>query len=242
MNSAFESQYLIAGIVPFLIIVYTWWFFSYSNKSIESTREKLNRKAIGKYKYIRVLVIYLPFISMLIMILLAKSLKNEDDFFNILPFILIIFCFAGALRPKDTYPIYISKNVKNNFKLLTRLLRFSKKMNNRFSYFSKYYSLLVLTIILLPTYYLVFYPNIPQELGGVKPKKCILIFDKEKIDTKSLSLILNDTLKQKKFLVSDTVLVYFYSDSKCIVKKDKWDQSTYEIERKNIGALIWINE
>lgn len=242
INSAFESQYLIAGIIPFLLIGYTWWFFMYSNKFIISTREKINRKAVGLYKHIRIFIIWLPFISVLIMILLAHSLKKEKDFFNFLPFILIIFCLGGALRPQDTYPIYISKKSKINFKSLLRLLRLFQKTNNFFSSFTKYYSLLVLTIVLLPFYYIRFYPNIPQELGGVKPKKCLLIFDKEESDNKPLFSIMSNTLRQKGSIISDTLLVYYCNDNKCIVKKDKWDQLTYEIDRKSINTLIWINE
>jgi hypothetical protein len=176
------------------------------------------------------------------MVLLAQLFKNEDDFFKLLPFILVIFCLGAALRPKDTYPIYISRKVKNNFHFLLRLLRLNQKMNNTFSYFSKYYFLIVLTIGLLPTYYLVIYPNIPQELGGVKPKKCLLLFDKDKIDNKFLFSNSFDSVEQNKLRVSDTLLVYYCGDSKCIVKKDKWDKHTYEIERKNINALVWINE
>lgn len=242
INSPFELQYLIAGIIPFLIIIYTVWLFKDGRKVIEQMRHKLNRKVKGPYNIARFLVLNIPIIFIILTVVLAASLKNEDDFFTVLPFILILVTFCSAIRPVDAYPFYITAKRNMNFKLLRAKIKTLRRMNNTISFGSRVYSLLIISGMLLPYYYLFIYPNIPQELGGVLPKKCVFTSSKKEIYNSSLLPILDSNISKDSFVISDTLLVYFYNDNKLILKRESWDENVYEIDRKNINAIIWIDE
>lgn len=105
----------------------------------------------------------------------------------------------------------------------------------------------LLPLILILFYFEDLYPNIPMELGGVKPKKSILILapaDFEKSDRIAIFKASTDTAVAK----SDTLMVYFYNDSKIIFKiKSEADTKgrsarAFEIERGKVNSIQWLGQ
>lgn len=110
-----------------------------------------------------------------------------------------------------------------------------------------FWAYLILTIVILVIDYVEsFYPNLPQELGGVKPKKVIFITEAAAFSMIDQPAIFPDSnsIKSGK---TDTLLIYFYNDDKLIFKTNKEvaimgrKAQTFEFGRSQVKSIKWIN-
>jgi hypothetical protein len=241
---AFDLQYIIAGIYPSLLILFFIWMFKLRKRLIIYQDKNLNRKAVGKFKFLRIFFIALPYILVVIAGLLAVLLGDNDKWDNVnvaaLVFVYIIvslYILALSWQPSDVNIIW----------MITFPLSFLKKFIGSYRY-AKYFRIVnkiarvylqsILTfffiILTLIAFYGYIYPNIPQEMGGVKPKRCLLISDKNIFKLQDFTPKDKSTIHQ--FREIDTI--YYYNSNILIYKKG---DTTVEINRGAVQNIFWLN-
>ncbi len=95
-------------------------------------------------------------------------------------------------------------------------------------------------------YCFVLYPNLPQEIGGVKPKNAVIITEPSAFSIHDRLEIFPDSIALQSGQ-TDTLLIYFYNDSKFIFKTKKEvniygsHAKTFEIGRSIIKSVKWLN-
>jgi hypothetical protein len=100
-------------------------------------------------------------------------------------------------------------------------------------------------------YFIPVYPNLPQELGGAKPRQCIIEFKNDLFNGQTT----NDFLEEKKGRIasgkevkegnvirSKKVMVYYYNQDKLILKVPVSSEKyrVVELNRQDISLIEWL--
>ena len=81
------------------------------------------------------------------------------------------------------------------------------------------------------------YPEIPQELGGARPKKCRIEMKKENLSAETQDELFKDTINR--ILISKELLIYYMSNERVLCKTNSYYDDVYELNRKDIIAIHW---
>jgi len=228
---AFDIQYILTGLAPSLIL-YIVFIYIKRRKYISNYIDlNFNRKVKGARLIIRK-IIYWGWLGVLAVPLVYLNLiKNNEIFIYIfIGTIVAINILSFTFRPVDCY--YLPKRKLEINKLL-KSVRLLRRVNIWGRNFFQSYLLFTFCILVLPLFYFLIFPNIPQEIGGVKTKVAILISDKNifSINTPKETKLSNQ--------YRDTLKIYFYNNTLIVGKKN---DTTYEINRSNVQSLIWLKD
>ena len=166
--------------------------------------------------------------------------------FLLLNMLLLIY---PALTPVGNENTDKERNETKFRKVIRIFIRIWDEIKKGYLYvfYFLFWPYLILSGAVLIVYYIKdFYPNLPQEIGGVKPKHAIFITDASVFSNYDQIEIFPDSASLKSGQ-TDTVLVYFYNDSKFVFKTTKQvtrrgvDAKTFEIGRSLIKSVKWLN-
>ena len=252
---AFEAQYFVTGIFPALLILFLLWLisgFSKLSQKIVSWLES-NKNILNLIGYLTSLFLLLFIINIFIHLTFLNYFVIH---FRLLPFwlqVIIVFVFLNVLLLiypallKNLQKPDLNENKKKTLKQLWLDAWIEIKWLYLKSFKFLFWAYLLLTVLVLGVEYVEnFYPNLPQELGGVKPKKVILITDPFAFSKADQVAIFPDTdlIKSNQ---TDTLLIYFYNGDKIIFKSSKEVLSkgrkaqTFELSRSEVKSIKWIN-
>lgn len=245
---AFEFQYLISGIGPFLILILMVFSLSKAKLLIESiykiTEHRLSRKILEPVSMLITIVyltVYYKFgIKYKYFQLEGSSMESGLAKSSIM---LLINIFIGIILIYQTNSaLTVKEGIVSNRKreLIIRLYSFLKPKMLILVRVALYGTIILETAVLIIYYSLVIYPRIPQEFGGVKAKEAYISFKSEPTNQDGLELLKSDSasLSGKKFYQ------VYYKNSEVIVIKDAsigapFSDKTLEIKISDINWIIW---
>jgi hypothetical protein len=234
--SAFDTQYFVAGFVPFIVFLLIYYALINEFSIIYSLFRRLrgiNKKLLRKYP--RGYVIVTMTTSMLFFLsfagIVGYKAYNENSYWELalsgFYFVLAVL-FAYLLITKKAHR---PKRV-TSFKIRRRLYFLLNPVKLSVVYAK--FTITMFCLMLLIAYAFLIYPKIPQELGGAKPKRCIIECRKEAFNSVSALKLFADKALDR------NVYVYYYNSDKIIFKQDEYSASTYEISRKDVELIEWI--
>jgi len=104
--------------------------------------------------------------------------------------------------------------------------------------------LLILSYVMAITYYIVFLPLIPQQLGGQQPRCALIDLKSDRLSTETLFQFTN--VVSGLVIRSEEVQVLFDGSSYLIVRSSRKDvkargsNNTFEISRDQVTAINWL--
>ena len=252
---ALQLQYLVAGIIPAIIIFYFFWLLKYSKRHSEKITNWLERNLL----VLRIGKALLSLFVLLFLIDIVFKFKIFDRLNSILPTVpvtlknILIFLLLNAVIILSPALLTIEENTAGKKSKVIQVLNYFLSIGNLlvttylmiFRFFAKPFVILI-AILMLYIYYSDLYPIIPQEIGGVKPKNAILITEPSVFTTQDSVIIFSNGIGLKAGQ-TDTLSVYFYNDSKFIFKirsevmKLRAKAKTFEISRSLIKSVKWLN-
>jgi hypothetical protein len=237
---ALDSQYIIAGLVPIIILV-----LAVAPCYVVIKRIKFNANMLPVLVVINIIFVCLHFFFPQEQVLVRTGV-------NILQYIFTVLTLAVSLS------VYAGSPSSTRFRIPIPVFRI-------LSYLP---TLVLMITAIFFSYAVTVYPNIPQTFGGAKPRCAYLDVDPSKIsaasknvlfstDGDSISTINGDSPSM--VMRSDKVDVYFVGDNWLLVKRASAtepiasntaqgeltaeqrdsDTYTYEIDRDAINAIIW---
>ncbi len=241
--TAFNLQYFLSGLIPFCIILQAVLLFNYAEKLNAGITEECRRHFKGIKLLTTCILIIFPAATCVRFIYIyyfngAPGVAGFDHTLTALGMLSANFGLliqADIFKPTDLgswsrLPDAQKKSVK-----LLLLLRIFKQ--GRLGIFFIRILTLLLLYPVLKVYYENIYPRIPQELGGVKPKRCIIMSKNPDV-----SIRRNPAVNNSRSYTSDILLVYYYSNDKIIAKLDEDDDRVYELDRGEIKRITWLKD
>jgi hypothetical protein len=225
---AIQSQYLLAGTIPFLVFWSFYLFVKNSERISQSLRGALSSGQIGFMRILRYLVIF--------------------QFFVIVGTYLLTVDWSAAL--KSAYrPIWREQpiTILSLWLVYPSMYFFShcfttrQAITNKIVYLFNYLYIAIFAIYAVALYSYWIYPTLPQELGGVKPRCAHIDILKDKISADLFSkLVLNENYSTASAVKSTiAVNVFFSNDSGFIVKPlASGSKGTIELSRNTVSALV----
>lgn len=252
---ALQLQYLVAGIIPSFIILYFFWLFKYS----KSHSEKISNWLEKNLFILRTIRIVLSLSVLFFVVNLFFKLKFFETFYGILSSIsisfknILIFLLLNIIIIFPPALLRVEDEMSNKKSKLIQVLNYFLSIGNlfmaaylRFFRFLATPFIIVIAILMLFIYYEDLYPNMPQEIGGVKPKNAIIITEPSAFSIQDITKIFPDSTRLR-VGQTDTLSVYFYNDGKFIFKiyKDivtqKTQAKTFEISHSLIKSVKWLD-
>lgn len=254
--NAFEAQYFVTGIIPCLLVFVSIWLFTeflvLQNKCVAWIT--MHKKLLVTMKYTSSIIIVLFYTALFTKQPLTVSLP---DYITGIPEIIkALILFAFLLPVLLVYPAF--NETESEFKINQNQSPFKQTLYSVINLLKAYkifflslfrillYIYLIILLLLFSFYYFNdLYPNIPQELGGVRPKKAVFIIDARYFSDRDQTLIFNEDENIGKKM-TDTLLIYFQNSDKILFKpalemRGKRVQETFEISRSNIESIKWID-
>jgi hypothetical protein len=212
--TVFDTQYFVAGFIPFLLIVLVYISFrsrfAFIFWPIDKTRNwmrKLRRRAKGN----KSIFPGLPNVLVSLLYLLAGlGFLGGSNIFNKEPILVLPGGFGVLFIAGGIVLLVLRKkamlNIKTSFKTRRVLLRVVYR-RIYLTMYARLYVFLVATVVLV-LYSFLFYPAIPQELGGALPKNCILVYKKGTSTDPSGATTFADTTRSVNVSKPVTILTF----------------------------------
>jgi hypothetical protein len=250
--SAFDLQYILTGIIPTSIFLLMVVYFKSTNDIFEFIDTNLNRRVKGIRFIIRMIIICTTYITSIVLTILclidlifniyttfsnssySNWYINQEEYKNLERIVIAILFLSFAFRPNDAYIFGIRELWRKDKTPLLKKIRTKRRNLVKLREYGLNNLFIGFLMLGLPFFYIWIFPNIPQEIGGVATKKCILISDK------NIFTVNKDTVDSKKLhQFTDTVIVYYYN-SAIVIASQKKDGNKIEISRSNIQSMIWL--
>jgi hypothetical protein len=214
---ALDSQYFVAGAIPFLIFVMVY----FAIRIIKFWRKSLSKwfeTKPGSKSRLTVRILFACYFAMPICLVMI----THQYYWTYLAFPIYLFMDF----------IFLQHN----------------KSAQRFGMFSTYFIPLLLGIYGVIFYVFVFYPIIPQELGGIRPRCAYLDVVTDQLSS-DVSQVLIPNMQASHFHVSHSIQVdVLYSNNEFLLVKPAMHQSStqesmiYEIRRDILQAISWCGQ
>lgn len=225
---ALDLQYFLAGIVPAAVLWATITFLKH-NRQIQEFFFKFLVPAMKKpsFKWFARMVIYVV-----------------GTFFFI-----SVWIFFRRLAPFERYSYLVLMNVVGYFYLIFGMaVERAKPKKTRFTDFVFAVETNLCGITAAACFILLYvsfiYPNLPQELGGLKPRRAYIDMAKEQISQQMLNELCSDTavLGNTRVVRSKELNIFFAGSSFLLVRPCDVDTNqTHELQRNVVRAITWCD-
>lgn len=243
--SAFDMQYFIGGIVPFLLLLCIYYIVNTQFASLGKwyAKNKLRTKKLRRdnsaklYSRLKWKISILMVFFTLLMAVNAYLEKSLIFGFTALFSIVVWFYTIRSINAKATNQNAKTANKSVSFSYKRRLYRWLHPVNV-IIFYAKFWAILM-AICFIIAYALLIYPVIPQELGGAKSKHCFIECAKGSFSPQTTEALFKDT--SAALIQSRELEVYYYNSDKMILKAGN-NAQTLELNRKDIVLITWINK
>ncbi len=238
---AVDLQYLISGILPATLILLVYIILKYRKPFLYKIDICYSRKAkTRKEATIRNLIIFSPLVLTIIISYIAYHINLDNNatlFFFIFIAYFILIMIGFSIQPIDS-PV-LSVPILTVLSLVNKKWKFyCLKIRIRLSTWLRIYvqsaAMIIVSLLMFLMFYAFIFPRIPQELGGGKPKKCVMLSEKNIFS-------INSQAAKPGIQYTDTVDVYYYNSSVLIYKKYDGNAETVEVSRSNVQSIYWLN-
>lgn len=228
---ALDSQYFLAGIVPAIIL----WLLIVGIRSVKRFIEKLPEWFSTNKKEWKVTLhrVFICFFITSFMVFLASL---TDWYGKTFP-----FTWRYVIPISLTITMITSYFVAAKW-FTSRFVRFVGIIN--FTYY-----LVLFCYVGLSFYVSVVYPKLPQELGGVHPRRGYLDILRAQVSNETLrDLVSDETFKSNKQVVRSIEVEVLFSGSNFIllrpnsVGEEKPKVKVYEIKNSAIQVIYWFDK
>ncbi len=233
---ALDPQYFIAGILPTVLLLLVLIAVTKGRKFTSSFCGKLAPDATGKWRKARNSA-KIVFYSCVVIWLIAGVFYSGEKISELTMFIIQVICMPlGVFMVLLVPDMFISQRRNDAF---TRLLR---KFDAIYRKSLSYYLLISFAILAVVLYSLLLYPQIPQELGGIKPKPALLELRSATFSDQLLEQ-LSETSVNSEIVRTVEVDILFYSSNRLVVRQTNEDghKSTYDLKRDDVETIIWLD-
>lgn len=251
---ALDTQYFVAGIGPFLMMLIIYYAvtskFSFPGRiilALRNFRRTFRRVAPRKVRLTIPLLYIAAIITTAFFIIrnIEKGLIGRICI-SFVTVCLVVVCIVSFKRIRDATPVnYRRAKLLFVARSKSAFLNTSVMLANYTKFLITSYAL-----ILIPVYSLLIYPEIPLELGGARPKPCVIECKKACFNHLTNSVLFNDTTGN--VLRSKTIDVFYSNSDKLIIKAygmfDKPDpdslrtEHVLEIKRDDIILIDWLED
>jgi hypothetical protein len=254
--TALDIQYFLAGVIPAFVLLVTYFaihfvkYYRYKVKNLLNKEDIIVWKIRAKhvYQFIGLTILFSFCVSVFQFINVPTPSNIIVVFVGIGEFLIFsisdVIIFEGVLSPIFTG----LENSSDNDSL------FSRFFIRPFNLFYRYASMYLIPISLVGGisflfFFIVLYPNIPQEFGGVKPRCAFIDIERDKLSLETLENISPPPLSKVNGQISRSIKldIYYSNNSVLLVKPNDqkgspYINATFEIDKSIVHSIYWCGQ
>lgn len=216
-----EPQYFIAGFPIFLLLVIAYFLRKILLKLFINVPQLLHRLNL-KYQIIIPLIFFILQSLFTVIMIYFVFFSDSSNRLYIVLILAIVSSFFSVVRSEfPDFKLYIHNFI--NF----------------------YLALILIIISLSQVYVMEVFPNIPQNLGGAKPRKALLDIDSKKLSYDTVNkLKLDITNSNNSIICTDTLTVVFLSSNQLYISYDNslgTHTNLIELSRSLVSSIHWLD-
>ena len=233
-----DSQYFVAGFVPVSILLLAYFGGTQLRRLIEQWDQLVAPNVTiwwqGLLRLAAIAVFVGSFATLIILSIVNALSESKGTTYNIFRVVIVIWGISFIFLPpinEVEHPNWLQSWLQDWFG--------GKGFRAAQSWFRKlmsYYVIFALTLLGLFYYLFIAYPNLPQELGGVRPRCGYLDVPKAQLSNETLEAIVPANLvKSDHPVVRSMEVEILFSGSDVILIRSRG--TVYEIKRSNVSVI-----